>query len=70
MALRDGCIGMPTVTCPSRKSLQTRVSISAFIRISIGRKTDNGEQRVREMTQENIRLNVLERRRDFKIKSI
>jgi hypothetical protein len=61
---------MPTVTCPSRKSLQTRVSISAFIRISIERKTDNGEQRVREMTQENIRLNVLERRRDFKIKSI
>jgi hypothetical protein len=70
LALRDGWKGMSTVTCSSRKSFKTRASTRAFVWISIGRKTVNWEQQVREVTQEDIRFNVLESRRDFNIKFI
>jgi hypothetical protein len=70
LALRDGWKGMSTVTCSSRKSSQTRANTRVFVPISIGRKTVNREQQLREVTRENIRLNVLESRRDFNIKFI
>jgi len=70
MALKGGCRGMPTAKCSSRKSLQTRASTRVFVRISIGWKTVNWDKKVREVIQENVRLNVLESRRDFKMKFV